>query len=80
MGLEFLLSIVHKIADLTFNLWYRLSEELLKQNDDKMFEVFKPYIQRLIILLCAHCQLDEDTSPVSITAILLLVFDCHDFV
>lgn len=56
-----------KIADITFNVWYRLSEELLKLNDTTMSEEFKPYIQRLIICLCSHCQLDEDTSPVSYT-------------
>ena len=46
-------------------MWYRLSEELLKLSDDTLHQVFKPYIERLITCLCVHCQLDEDTSPVS---------------
>ncbi len=54
-----------QIADITFNVWYRLSEELLKQNEGQLCELFKPYIERLISHLCSHCQLDEDTSPVS---------------
>ena len=55
-----------QIADITFNVWYRLSEELLRQNDDRLNKLFMPYIERLISLLCKHCQLDEDTSPVSL--------------
>lgn len=54
-----------QIADVTFNVWYRLSEELLKLSDHKLDELFQPYIQRLIASLCVHCQFDEDTSPVS---------------
>ena len=54
-----------QVADITFNVWYRLSEELIKLNDEQLCEMFKPYVQRLVSHLCVHCQLDEDTSPVS---------------
>ena len=47
-------------------MWYRLSEELLRINDNQLSELFKPYVQRLLSHLCVHCQLDEDTSPVSV--------------
>ena len=50
---------------MTFNLWYRLSEELLKIDDSALSDLFKPYIQRLIAHLSVHCRLDEDTDPVS---------------
>lgn len=59
--------VIIKIADITFNVWYRLSEELLKQDDSTLNAMFRPYIQQLIVRLCVHCQLDEDTSPVSCT-------------
>ena len=52
-----------QIADITFNVWYRLSEELVKAGAS-LAERFKPYVQKLIGHLCTHCQLDEDTSPV----------------
>ena len=52
------------MADITFNVWYRLSEELLRLNDDQLCELFKPFVQKLVSHLCVHCELDEDTSPV----------------
>lgn len=55
-----------QIADVTFSVWYRLSEELLKQDEAQLNELFKSYIQRLIVQLCVHCRMDEDTSPVSV--------------
>ena len=53
-----------QIAEATFNVWYRLSEELLKINDHSVTRLFKTYVERLISLLCVHCQLDEDTCVV----------------
>lgn len=55
----------YEIVDMTFNLWYRLSEELLKIDDSALSDLFKPYIQRLIAHLSVHCRLDEDTDPKS---------------
>ncbi|ELU14313.1 hypothetical protein CAPTEDRAFT_142893 [Capitella teleta] len=50
----------YEVADITFNLWYSLSECLYKENSPHLNEYFKPYIQRLIIALCHHCQFDPD--------------------
>lgn len=55
-----------QIVEITFNVWYRLSEELLRLDESQLSEVFKPYVQRLITHLCVHCQLDEDMNPVSV--------------
>ncbi|XP_054715375.1 transportin-3-like [Uloborus diversus] len=53
-----------EVAEITFNVWYRLSEMLYKRNDDTLNNIFEPYIQRLIIALCRHCQLDPDHEGV----------------
>lgn len=66
-----------QIADITFNVWYRLSEELIKSKDEKLHELFRPYIQRLIGQLCVHCQLDEDTSKVSPSISILQALVSH---
>ena len=63
-----------QVAEITFNVWYRLSEELTKINDNQLTEVFRPYIHKLVSHLCVHCQLDEDTSPVSPSSITSLTF------
>ena len=49
-----------QVAEITFNFWYRLSEELYQRNNQALTQVFRPYVQRLIIALCRHCQLDSD--------------------
>ena len=48
----------YDLPDVTFNLWYRLSEELYTRNDDSLVAVFKSHVERLIvsILFCAHGQ------------------------
>ncbi|KAF4521283.1 hypothetical protein B566_EDAN002287, partial [Ephemera danica] len=50
----------YEVADITFNLWYRLSEELYLKNRDELTAVFKPYVERLIAALCRHCQIEPD--------------------
>ncbi|KAJ1519674.1 hypothetical protein ONE63_004939 [Megalurothrips usitatus] len=50
----------YEVAEITFNLWYRLSEELYKINSDPLTNVFKPYVERLIAALCHHCQMEQD--------------------
>ena len=54
-----------QVADITFNVWYRLSEELFKLNDESVVALFCPYVHQLILGLSKHCQLEEDTPPVS---------------
>ncbi|GFW55800.1 transportin-3 [Trichonephila clavipes] len=53
-----------EVAEITFNVWYRLSEMLYKRNEDVLNSIFEPYIQRLIVALCRHCQLDSDHEGV----------------
>jgi transportin-3 len=52
----------YEIPDITFNFWYRLSEELYQKNDDNLNTMFRPYIERLINSLCRHCQMEPDCS------------------
>lgn len=49
-----------KVAQITFNLWYRLSEILYQKNCDGLNAVFRPHIERLIGALCRHCQMEPD--------------------
>ncbi|XP_015607153.1 transportin-3 isoform X2 [Cephus cinctus] len=50
----------YEVAEITFNLWYRLSEVLYQRNSDDLNSVFKPHIERLIAALCRHCQMEPD--------------------
>lgn len=54
----------YDIPDITFNLWYRLSEELYQRGDVALTVMFAPYIERLITALCRHCQMEVDTEGV----------------
>lgn len=54
----------YEVAEITFNFWYRLSEILYKKNNDHINQLFEPFIQRLIVALCRHCQLDPDHEGV----------------
>ena len=51
---------IFQVADITFNFWYRLSEALYQRNQPTLNEVFRPYVQRLIVALCRHCQFEPD--------------------
>lgn len=51
----------YDLPDITFNLWYRLSEELYTRNEDWLIQMFKPYVEKLILCLSRHCQMEPDT-------------------
>lgn len=51
---------LYQVAQITFNLWYRLSEILYQRNSDDLNAVFRPHIERLIGALCRHCQMEPD--------------------
>ncbi|RUS92156.1 hypothetical protein EGW08_000009 [Elysia chlorotica] len=51
---------LYEVCEITFNFWYRLSEELYRRNIQALTDMFKPYIQNLVLSLCQHCQMDED--------------------
>ena len=50
----------YEIPDITFNFWYRLSEELYQKNEETLNNIFRPFIERLINSLCRHCQMEPD--------------------
>lgn len=50
----------YEVAEITFNLWYRLSEELYQKNNDALIQVFRPYIERLLGALARHIQMEPD--------------------
>ena len=62
-----------QVAEITLNLWYRISEELLKMDCGETTELFRPYITTLISHLCIHCRLDEDTSKVGGATVVVLL-------
>lgn len=51
-----------EVAQITFNVWYRLSEELYENNDDALTKLFEKYVERLIEALYKHCQMDTDNE------------------
>lgn len=56
--------VLHQVADITFSLWYQLSE-CLYDNENELWEQFRPHVQELLAALCNHCKLDEKLPPVS---------------
>ncbi|XP_055375731.1 transportin-3 [Condylostylus longicornis] len=50
----------YEVAEITFSLWYRLSEELYQKNNDQLTSYFKTHIERLISALFRHSQMDAD--------------------
>ncbi|XP_062562419.1 transportin-3 isoform X1 [Armigeres subalbatus] len=49
-----------EVAEITFNMWYRLSEDLYQRNNEALTAHFKPYVERLIAALYKHCQMEAD--------------------
>lgn len=49
-----------ELAQITFNVWYKLSEDLYEKNNDEITKLFEPYVERLIEAVYKHCQLDAD--------------------
>lgn len=54
----------YEVAEVTFNLWYVLSEELYQKNNKDLTGLFRPFIERLITALCRHCQMEPDYEGV----------------
>ena len=54
----------YEVADITFNFWYRLSDHLYQINNTALNEIFRPYVQRLIVALCRHCQIEQDQEGI----------------
>lgn len=49
-----------EVAQITFNVWCKLSEDLYHKNDTQLSNYFKTYVERLIEALYKHCQMDQD--------------------
>lgn len=49
-----------ELAEITFNMWYRLSEDLYQRNNEALTAHFKPYVERMIAALYKHCQMEAD--------------------
>lgn len=52
----------YEVAEITFNLWYRLSEEVYRRDHQPLTDAFKPHIERLIEALARHCQCEPDLT------------------
>ncbi|XP_068141625.1 transportin-3 [Drosophila tropicalis] len=50
----------YEVAEITFYLWYKLSEDLFQRYDDKLTAHFRPHIERLISALYRHSQMESD--------------------
>lgn len=49
-----------ELAQITFSVWYKLSEELYQKNDDQHTKIYEGHVERLVEALFKHCQLDAD--------------------
>lgn len=49
-----------EVMEITFHLWYRVSEEIYRRNDEELFIIFQPYIETLIGAMYRHSQMDND--------------------
>ncbi|XP_030382920.1 transportin-3 [Scaptodrosophila lebanonensis] len=50
----------YEVAEITFHLWYRISEDLFQRYNDKLTAHFRPHIERLISALYRHSQMESD--------------------
>lgn len=50
----------YEVAELTFSLWYRLSEEVYQKNCDELTCHFQPFIERLLSSLYRLAQMEPD--------------------
>ncbi|XP_017075269.2 transportin-3 [Drosophila eugracilis] len=50
----------YEVAEITFHLWYKLSEDLFQRNEDKLTIMFRPHIERLLSALFRHSQMESD--------------------
>lgn len=50
----------YEVAQITFNVWYKLSEDLYHKDNEHLSRLFERYIEQLIEALFKHCQIDAD--------------------
>lgn len=54
----------YSLAEITFNVWYRLSELVYQKDSEQLNSLFRPYINRLICALYKHCRFDTDYDSI----------------
>ncbi len=63
---------------MSFNYWYRFSEAIYQTNSSPLTDLFIPYINRLVLILCKHCEIDSDhvkkTKDISILGKLTISY------
>ncbi|CAG9579102.1 unnamed protein product [Danaus chrysippus] len=52
----------YEVAEITFNVWYCLAEEVYERDYQPFTDAFKPHIERLIEALARHCQYEPDLT------------------
>uniref|UniRef100_A0A1I8C237 Xpo1 domain-containing protein n=1 Tax=Meloidogyne hapla TaxID=6305 RepID=A0A1I8C237_MELHA len=55
----------YNLVEMSFNVWYRLSEYLYQCDEpdfDELREAFKPFVEKHILSLCRHCRIDSDSQ------------------
>jgi transportin-3 len=53
-------SLMFQLIEMTFNVWYRLSEFVFQRNDESLHVIMRPYVERYIMCLHRHCRFDAD--------------------
>ncbi|VDO47181.1 unnamed protein product [Haemonchus placei] len=54
----------YSLIEMTFNIWYRISEGLFSFEDDQHIEKFKPYVERYLTALYRHCRYDTEEEGI----------------
>uniref|UniRef100_A0A0K0D388 Xpo1 domain-containing protein n=1 Tax=Angiostrongylus cantonensis TaxID=6313 RepID=A0A0K0D388_ANGCA len=57
-------SVIFQLVEMTFNIWYRISEGLFSFEDDQHIEKFKPYVIRYLDALYRHCRYDTEEEGI----------------
>nr|CAD2188545.1 unnamed protein product [Meloidogyne enterolobii] len=55
----------YNLVEMSFNVWYRLSEYLYQCDEpdfDELRIAFKPFVEKHILSLCRHCRIDSDSQ------------------
>ncbi|CAJ0955503.1 unnamed protein product, partial [Mesorhabditis belari] len=50
----------YSLIEMTFNVWYRISEALFMIDDDDHIALFKPFVRRYLVALVRHSRYDSD--------------------
>ncbi|CAB3404138.1 unnamed protein product [Caenorhabditis bovis] len=52
----------YSLIEMTFNVWYRISEELFKFENDEDLQKFRPYAEKFIMALYEHSKFEPDSG------------------